>query len=332
MTGTHIGLDPATITIFVATVAISMVVDFYAHRKGGVPTLRSAVAWTLFWVAVAACFACYLRLRFNAEVAELFVAGYLFEQSLSVDNLFVMMAIFAWFHVPPEHCHKVLYLGVLGAVVMRLIFVVIGASLFAMGPWMQVLFALFIAGSAVAMIRGKGHEGQQRENLAVRLVRRALPLYPHIDGPEMLLSREEALARGAAHGLADGDLRRGARLITPLFLCAVTIETTDVLFAFDSVPAVIAVSREPLVIYSAMMFAVLGLRSMYFVLDALRRYLIHLEKAVIALLFFIAIKLLGEAAHGIIGQGFSIPTHVSLWVIALLLGAGVAASAIFPRK
>ena len=149
---THIGLETETVVIFVALAIIAMGIDMWAHRSDNPIALKQAVAWTLFWISIGLGFAGFLYFHFNGEVASLYLAGYLFEQALSVDNLFVMMAIFAWFKVPEKYCHRVLYWGVLGAVVFRMVFVVIGSTLFAMGPVVEIIFALMVAASGFMML------------------------------------------------------------------------------------------------------------------------------------------------------------------------------------
>ena len=336
---THIGAEPLTLGIFVVLGAVAMSLDMFVHRRDQAISFGGALAWSLFWVAVGLGFAGYLAWHFNAEVASLYVAGYIFELSLSVDNLFVIMAIFAWFNIPSHLQHRVLFWGVLGAIVFRLLFVLVGTGLFALGPWVELIFALVVALSGIMMLtRGEADAEQEQKdfsgNLAYRLVRHLLPVFPRLAGHSFFLTQREAeaeLSRADVPALpAQG---RGARLyVTPLFLCLAVIETTDILFAFDSVPAVIAVSHEPLIVYSAMMFAVMGLRSMYFVLEALNRYLVHLEKAVIALLFFISVKLAAGACLHLFGVGCELDIYTSLIVIAGILSLGIAASLVFPRS
>lgn len=334
---THIGLEPETMIIFGILALFALFVDIWAHRKDKPIALKTAVAWTLFWISISMCFALFLYFHFNGEVASLFLAGYLFEQALSVDNLFVMMAIFAWFKVPEQYCHRVLYWGVLGAIVFRLLFVVIGSTLFALGPIVEVVFALMVAASGVMMLRKKDDDADEHadysNHIAFRAVRVFFPVFPRLVGHSFFVNKEhveQELQKEENKGL---ELKRkGAIYATPLFLCLAVIETTDVMFAFDSVPAVIAVSREPLIVYSAMIFAVMGLRSMYFVLDAMRQYLIHLEKAVTVLLFFIAFKLGASASLHLTGFGIDIDVYTSLMVIAVILGLGIVSSFIFPDK
>ena len=337
VSNTHIGLETETVVIFCVLAVLAFCVDIWAHRSDKPIALKQAVGWTLFWISIAMGFALFLNYHFNSEVASLFLAGYLFEQALSVDNLFVMMAIFAWFKVPEIYCHRVLYWGVLGAVVFRLLFVLIGTSLFALGPIVEFVFALLVAGSGFMMLKKKdGAEDANADfssHFAYRAVRFFIPVYPRLVGHSFFITQahvNEELKKPENAGIVLK--RHGPWFATPLFLCLAIIETTDVMFAFDSVPAVIAVSREPLIVYSAMIFAVLGLRSMYFVLDAMRQYLIHLEKAVTVLLFFIAFKLAAGASLHLFGWGIDISVYTSLAVIAVILGLGIAASFVFPNK
>lgn len=337
MVNTHIGLETETMVVFGIVALFALSVDIWVHRKDKPIALKSAIMWTLFWIAVSMCFALFLYVHFNGEVASLFLAGYLFEQALSVDNLFVMMAIFAWFKVPEQFCHRVLYWGVLGAIFFRLLFVVIGSALFAMGPVVEFFFALLVAASGFMMLRKKDDSEDENadysHHIAFRAVRLFFPVFPRLVGHSFFVSQAHVNEEMKKPENQDLVLKRhGPLFATPLFLCLAVIETTDVMFAFDSVPAVIAVSREPLIVYSAMIFAVLGLRSMYFVLDAMRQYLIHLEKAVTVLLFFIAFKLAASASLHLFGFGIDISVYTSLIVIAVILGLGIVASFIFPDK
>lgn len=334
---THIGFETETTVLFIVLALCALFIDIWAHRKDQPIALKTAIAWTLFWICVSLSFAGFLYFHFNGEVASLFLAGYLFEQALSVDNLFVIMAIFAWFKIPEQYTHRVLYWGVLGAIFFRLLFVIIGSTLFALGPYVELVFALMVLGSGVMMLRSKDSGAEENQDyshhIAFRVVRWFFPVFPRLVGHNFFINHAHANEELKKPENKDLVLKRvGPIFATPLFLCLAVIETSDILFAFDSVPAVIAVSREPLIVYSAMMFAVLGLRSMYFVLDALRQYLVHLEKAVIVLLFFIAFKLAAGALNHLTGFGFDISVYTSLIVIAVILGLGILASFVFPAK
>lgn len=310
------GFPIETVLVFIGLSVGALYIDLHAHKSDEEMSLKSASLWSLFWVFIAFCFAGFLYIHHGAETASLFVTGYALEKVLSVDNLFVIMAVFAWFNVPNKFRHRVLYWGIIGAIIFRMIFVGIGTSLLALGPWVELLFAGFIVVTAIMMLNA-GDEDEDTDysnHLATRMVKKFFPVHESIDNHDFFIKKA------------------GVWFVTPLFLCLAVIELSDVMFAFDSVPAVIAVSREPLIVYSAMMFAILGLRTMYFVLEALKKYLVHLEKAVVALLFFIAIKLGLNASAHLFHHGYEISANTSLVVVVVTLAIGVVASLVFPEK
>ena len=269
--------------------------------------------WSVFWIAVSVAFGGYLYFARGSETMSLYFAGYILEKSLSVDNLFVMMAIFSWFKIPEIYRHRVLYFGIIGAVIFRLVFVAVGTSLLGISPWMEFVFATMVAYSTIMMMK-KGDDSEEIEDysnhLAYRAVYRFFPVLPRLLGHSFFVKNSEISAQISADEkakLQNQISKLNAKWIaTPLFLCLCVIELSDVMFAFDSVPAVIAVSKDPLIVYSAMIFAILGLRTLYFVLEALKDYLAYLEKVVIALLFFIAAKLALNASAHIFHHGFEI--------------------------
>ena len=331
----HLGFPIETVAVFIILAVGAIVIDLYAHRSDKPMSLKSASLWTVFWIVVSLAFAGYLGWHHDSEAASLFITGYALEKVLSVDNLFVMMAIFSWFKVPEGYRHRVLYWGIIGAIIFRLIFVAIGTGLLALGPYVEIVFALIVAWTAVMMLKS-GDDNDEiedySEHLAYRLVHRFFPVadaQAKNPGEHLELAGEDAKHPELSHPQA---MKAGAWVATPLLLCLAVIELSDVMFAFDSVPAVIAVSREPLIVYSAMMFAILGLRTMYFVLEALKGYLVHLEKAVIVLLFFIAAKLALSATNHLMHHGLDISPLVSLIVVLVVLAAGVVASFIFPAE
>lgn len=346
-----LGFPIETVIIFVVLSLGAILIDLYAHRGDQPISLKSASLWSVFWILVSVAFGVYLWLHHDGATAKLFFTGYALEKALSVDNLFVMMAIFSWFKVPENYRHRVLYWGIIGAIVFRMIFVAIGTGLLALGAYVELLFAAIIAWTGWMMLKGGDDDDDNEDysdHLAYRLVHRFFPVWPRLYGHNFFLNPRE-LADAQTQfpqehlELADEDpqhpershphaMKKGAWVATPLFLCLAVIELSDVMFAFDSVPAVIAISREPLIVYSAMMFAILGLRTMYFVLEALKGYLVHLEKAVIALLFFIAAKLAAAASLHLFGFGYDISPGISLLIVLLTLAAGVVASFLFPEK
>ena len=338
MDSTHIGFPAETVLVFVALSVGAIAIDLFMHRHDKPISLKSAALWSVFWVIVAMVFASFLYVHHGAEVASLFITGYALEKVLSVDNLFVMMAIFSWFAIPDRFRHRVLYWGIIGAIVFRGIFVAIGTGLLSLGPYVEVVFALIVAWTAVMMLKSKDESDEIQvysQHLAYRLVKRFFPIWPKLKGHAFLLNQQEVdeeLAKPENRDVAIGRGAKAARYATPLLLCVAVVELSDVMFAFDSVPAIIAVSREPLIVYSAMMFAILGLRTLYFVLEALKQYLVHLEKAIILLLFFIAVKLGLNATDHIWHHGYSLSATTSLYVVLSVLALGILASVLFPEK
>lgn len=333
---TAIGFPPLTMAVFIGLAIGAMIIDLVSHRGNKPITLTQASLWSVFWVAISLAFAGFLYVQHGSEVATLFVTGYALEKVLSVDNLFVFMALFAWFKIPDGLRHRVLYWGIMGAIVFRGIFVAIGTGLLALGPWVEVVFALIVAWTAVMMLRAGDDDDEEidySQHMAYRFAKKLFPVWPKLHGHNFFVRRsvlEQEIKKPENSGMTLA--AKGTLFATPLFLCVVVAEISDVLFAFDSVPAIIAVSREPLIVYSAMLFAILGLRTLYFVLEALKRYLVHLEKAVIALLFFIAIKLGLNATDHIFEHGYSISANASLIVVMVVLAIGIVASLLFPGK
>lgn len=346
-----LGFPIGTVAVFVILSVGAIAIDLFAHRDDKPMSLKSATLWSLFWVLVSVIFGGFLWVSHGSEMASLFFTGYALEKVLSVDNLFLMMAVFTWFKVPEGLRHRVLYWGIIGAIIFRMIFVAIGTGLLALGPYVELVFALVVGWTAVMMLKQGNEEDENEdysEHLAYRWVHKFFPVFPRLYGHNFFLNAEELQKAREAHPdvkleLAGEDtkhpenshphpLKKGQWVATPLFLCLAVIELSDVMFAFDSVPAVIAVSKEPLIVYSAMMFAILGLRTLYFVLEALKGYLVHLEKAVIVLLFFIALKLGLAATDKLFHHGWEISPNTSLIVVLIVLALGVIASFVFPAK
>ncbi len=329
------GFPLETIAIFFAVVAFSVFMDLFAHRGTQEISVKDASLWSLFWISLALAFYGYLWFRFDKQWADLYLAGVVLEKSLSIDNLMVFMAIFASFGIKGALQHRILYWGIIGALVFRAIFVAAGTGLFHLAPWVGFIFAIVVAWSGWKMLTA-GKEDEEvtdySEHWSVRLTERIMPIFPRMHAERFFVTR--MIVNDLAKDDPSIQMKRDAALFaTPAFLCLMAIETSDVMFAFDSVPAVIAVTQEPLLVYAAMIFAILGLRSLYFVLAALTRYLVHLEKAVIALLFFIAFKLTLQAGEHVFGWSFlHISPNASLMVVLGTLLAGVVASFIWPEK
>ncbi|WP_085247349.1 TerC/Alx family metal homeostasis membrane protein [Gilliamella mensalis] len=332
-----LGFPIETILVFIGLALAAIIIDLYAHHNDKPISLRNAIFWSLFWIIVALVFALYLYLHHGSTIASLFITGYVLEKALSVDNLFVIMAIFSWFAVPNNYRHRLLYWGVIGAIIFRAIFVVIGTGLLYLGPWMEFVFSILVACTGIMMLKNQDKDQDIKDysnHFAFRIAKRIFPSYPKIVGHHFLLSQKQLdteLIKPENKNLVD-TIPKSTFYATPLFLCIIVIELSDIMFAFDSVPAVIAVSQEPLIVYSAMIFAILGLRTMYFILQAMKQYLVHLGKAVICLLFFIAGKLALNASNHLLGYGIDIDPSTSLYIVLGILALGIIASIIWPEK
>lgn len=328
----HFGFPVEVLVIFSTVVLFSLYMDLRAHKDLEEITMADAVKWSIFWVFLSLCFYVYVWIRFSAEWAALYLAGYVLEKSLSVDNLMVFIAIFASFSIKGGLQHRILYWGILGALIFRAVFVALGTSLFLASPWVGFIFAAIVAWSAVQMLKSRDDNDEiedYSEHWSVRMTGKLMPIYKKLHLGRFFVKHQELLVGGAIDKTTV--TREGSVYVTPAFLCLIAIETSDIAFAFDSVPAVISVTQEPLLVYAAMIFAILGLRSMYFVLAALTRYLVHLEKAIIGLLFFISGKLAIQSWNHVFGDtGIHISATASLIVVISMLAAGVIASFLFP--
>lgn len=316
---TPIGFPLIPTAVFIVAVIFLLWVDLKAHKPGHAVDLVSATRWSIGYVVAALLFAAYIYVSFGAQPASLFLSGYVMEKVLSVDNLAVFIAVFSYFKIKPEHQHKVLHWGVIGAFTFRLIFVAAGAGLMAkFGPWAEGAFALFIAYSAWAMWRELDSTDEDDIDFNnvwyIRAVEKIWPVTVSSSLQGQFFAKVLPIGPKAVSG-------KLVWHVTPLFLCMVAIEMMDVMFSFDSVPTIIAVTQDPFLVYTSMTFAILGLRSLFFVLSALMDKLTYLPHAIIAVLAFIAIKL---GLHAAVGT--HIDPIVSLCVVLGLLGSGGIAS------
>ncbi len=356
---------PETVALFLGVFVASLLVDLVQHRDHKEVTVKNAAIWSAFWVALSLGFCGWLAIHHaddHPEWPSLFLTGYLLEKTLSVDNLMVFIAIFRYFRIESGLQHRILYYGILGAILFRALFVGIGAgALNAVGPYAEVLFGAFVLWAAWQMLRGGDEDGDEEPHYEqmplVRWATRFFPVYPKLVGSRFFVTRAEV---EAAHDPSVPLTPGVQRWMTPALVCLLVVEGSDVMFSVDSVPAVIAVTQDPLIVYTAMIFAVLGLRSLYFIVEALTRYLVHLEKAVILVLAFIGIKMfVGAGEHfghwhapewtGSMGQtleqlarlvSFQVPgwssltegqqATASLVVVLGTLALGVVASLIWP--
>src|SRR5258706_1329697 len=279
------------------------------HRRAHVVRFKEAIAWSLLWVALAVIFAGIVYQWRGPELALQFVTGYLVEQSLSVDNLFVFLLLFSFFKVPREHQHKVLFWGIIGALVMRLVFIVAGVALITSFHWVIYAFGALLIYSGIQLIFKK--EGfDAKKSTALKLVRRYVPLTKDFEGDRFFVR----------HGTR--------RLATPLFAVLVVVEVSDLLFAVDSIPAILAISRDPFIVYTSNVFAILGLRTMFFAVAGLIELFEYLNYGLAAVLVFIGAKMLltNDYFH------VEIPIALTLSVIAAILAISIGASLVFAKK
>ncbi len=268
---------------------------------------KEAITWTGVWIALALLFGLGVGLALGPQAGVSFVTAYLIEKSLSIDNVFVFALIFGYFAVPAAHQHRVLFWGVFGALVFRALFIAGGIALLEAFHWTVYVFGAILLITAIRLVFEKDKEIHPEKNPLLKLFRRFVPVTENYEGGHFWV-------------------RRGGRWwATPLFVALLLIELTDILFAVDSVPAVLAVSRDPFIVYTSNVFAILGLRALYFALAGVLKLFHHLHYGLALILAFVAMKLL---LSGVV----VVPTVVSLGVIALVLAGSIGASLLWPKQ
>ncbi|MFI6390879.1 TerC family protein [Nonomuraea sp. NPDC050547] len=296
---------PSLWAITVAALAVLLSVDFVLTRRPHEVRMREAVGWSLFYLALPVGFGVYLWQAFGSGIAVEFFTGYVVEKSLSVDNLFVFMLLLSAFAVPAVYAQRVLLYGIIGALVLRAIFIALGAAVLQSGTWAFLLFGAILIVTAGKVMKDAlaGHEQQVdiSRMRSVRLLRRLMPVTDDYRGSHLVV-REG-----------------GRRALTPLALAMVAVFVTDIVFAVDSVPAVYGVTEDPFLVFATNAFALLGLRALYFVLQGALARLRHLNHGLAVILAFIGVKLVLHWAHGIWPVIPEIPTLMSLGVIIAVL-------------
>ena len=275
------------------------------HRRAHTIKFPEALAWSAMWIALAAAFAVLLYFWRGHVTALEFVTGYVIELSLSVDNLFVFLLIFHYFRVPAVHQHKVLFWGILGALFMRGIFILVGVGLIRQFHWIVYVFGAFLVYSGIRLFREESVEVHPEKNPVLRLFRRWMPVTEDYEGNKFFV-------------------RRAGLYATPLLVVLLVVETTDLLFAVDSIPAVLAITLNAFIVYTSNIFAILGLRSMYFALAGMMEFFHYLHYGLSVVLIFIGAKML--ASHY-----YQIPTGLALAVVAAVLLISVLASVAHPK-
>jgi len=309
---------PTLWAVTIGAVLVLLAVDFLLTRRPHEVSMREAVAWSAFYVALPLAFGAYVWGRFGGNRGLEYLTGYLVEKSLSVDNLFVFMLLLGAFAVPAELRQRVLLYGIVGALVLRGIFIALGAAALSAFDWMFLVFGLVLVATAVKIFRdsvqGTGHDVRVDHIRSVRLVRRFLPVTRDYEGTRLT-------------GRVDGALA-----LTPFALVVVAVLATDVVFAVDSVPAVYGITGDPFLVFATNAFALLGLRALYFVLEGALSRLVHLGYGLAVILAFIGVKLSLHWAHLRWASVPEIPTLASLAVIVLVLVATTVTSLAAGRR
>ncbi|WP_341255196.1 TerC family protein [uncultured Dietzia sp.] len=286
----------------IAFIVLMLAIDLFAHRKAHVIGVREAAMWSAIWIALGVGFGAIVWAVWGADFGQQYFAGYLIEKSLAVDNVFVWAIIFAHFAVPAQFQHRVLFLGVLGALVFRGIFIAGGALLIQNFSWILYIFAAFLLYTGFRMIRQRDEHLNPDQSRILAVFRRLVPMTDTFHGQRLLVRKG------------------GLIMATPLLAVLVLVETTDVVFAVDSIPAIFAVTDEVFLVFTANAFAILGLRAMYFLLADLVHRFVYLKIGLALVLMWVGAKMLLKI------DVFYIPTPISLAVIATILTVSVVAS------
>jgi tellurite resistance protein TerC len=301
-----------TIGVIIALLALDLLIGWLKpHRVG----FREATAWSVFYIAVAIAFGLWFTWAYGGTAGTEYFAGYLVEKSLSVDNLFVFVIIMTTFAVPEEHQHKVLTFGIVLALIMRAIFIALGATLISLFSFMFLLFGLLLIYTAVQLFRHRDEDPDVEDNVVVKTARRVLPVTDDYVGGKIITRVD------------------GRRVVTPLLIVLIAIGSVDLLFALDSIPAVFGITQEPYIVFAANAFALLGLRALFFLVKGLLDRLVYLSAGLALVLAFIGVKLILHWAHEDISEAVpEITTPVSLGVIGIVLVVTTVASLIKTRR
>jgi tellurite resistance protein TerC len=277
------------------------------HRRPHALGMKEALAWVVLWVSLAAGFAVLVYYWKGPTAALQFATGYIIEESLSVDNMFVFLMIFSYFAVPRVYQHRVLFWGILGALVMRAFMIFAGVALINRFHWILYIFGAFLIVTGIRMAVQKDKEIHPEANPVLRLVRRFLPVSERYEGGHFVVKSN------------------GRRALTPLAVVLVMIETTDLVFALDSIPAVLAISRDPFIVYTSNVFAILGLRALFFAVSGAMELFQYLNYGLAVILVFIGVKML-------VAEFFPIPVGIALAVVGGILAISIAASLVARRR
>jgi tellurite resistance protein TerC len=291
----------------VVAILAMLLVDLLMHRDAHEIRLREAATWSVIWVAIGLAVGGIIWWGYGSEFGLQYYAGYVIEKSLAVDNVFVWAVIFGYFAVPKKYQHRVLFFGVIGALVFRAVFITAGSALIASAAWVLYLFGAFLILTGIRMMMQRNDHIDMSKSRTLKLFRRFIPTTDEYQGQKFWVRRG------------------GALVATPLLAVLVVVEVTDIIFAVDSIPAIFAVTQEPFLVFASNAFAILGLRAMYFLLADLMHRFIYLKLGLSFVLVWVGIKM-------IVGHAFvTIPTLLSLGVVVLIIGISVVASLLVTR-
>ncbi|MDQ3468862.1 MAG: TerC family protein [Actinomycetota bacterium] len=295
-------VEPWHWTVLVGLIAALLLLDLLVfHREAHEITTKEAALESTVWISIGVAFSLVVLWWFGGAATGEYFSGYLIEKSLSVDNVFVWALLMSYFKVPPKYQHRVLFWGIFGALVMRAIFIFAGVALIERFDWILYVFGAFLLFTAARMIFGDKEHADPANSRFLKVINRVVPSTDKLDGPH-LFTKEN-----------------GKRLATPLFAVLLLVEATDVIFAVDSVPAVLAVSREQFIVFASNAFAILGLRALYFLLADMHARFHYLQQGLAIILAFVGVKM-------IIAEWYHIPTFLSLVIIAIVLGISITLS------
>jgi tellurite resistance protein TerC len=283
----------------IGVILLMLAVDLFMHRDAHVIRLREAAVWSGIWVALGVAFGALLWGIYGSEIGQQYFAGYLIEKSLAVDNVFVWAIIFAFFAVPREYQHRVLFYGVVGALIFRGVFIAAGSALIASFSWILYIFAAFLLVTGYKMLRQRNSHIDPGRSRALALFQRRVPMITEYRGQRFWIRRN------------------GVLVATPLLAVLVLVEVTDIIFAVDSIPAIFAVTDEAFLVFTANAFAILGLRAMYFLLADMMHRFVYLKAGLALVLIWVGIKMLLKI------DVFYIPTTISLAVVATIIGTSI---------
>lgn len=287
---------------FIALIVLLLALDLgILHRKPHAVGIQEALIWSLLWVGLALAFNVGVYFWFGQQKALEFLTGYLIEKALSVDNIFVFLVIFSYFSVPARFQHRVLFWGVLGAIILRMVFILAGAALLYHFHWIIYVFGGFLIVTGIKILVHRGEELHPERNPLLRLFQHFVPAVSEYHGARFFVRIN------------------GRRYATPLLLVLLTVEATDVVFAIDSIPAIFAITPDPFIVFTSNIFAILGLRSLFFLLAGVMDRFRYLKVGLGLVLAFVGVKM-------VISEWYAIPIHVSLGTVCAILGASVAAS------